>query len=132
MTVAISDDLKKLPQIPVKLEIFATERGKPSAVVGSSFGFDLLNQGAVKKILDEVRTNWKANRNDAAAKQRIAAEVLKVEATNEKVNETFDQYVKAGDDIDKRKQFLRFLTGVGNFALKGFGIPIQIPTDLVN
>jgi hypothetical protein len=132
LTVSIGDSFQKAPQIPVKLEIFAQERGKASVPVGGSIGFDLLNQGAVKKILDEIRTNWKSNKNEAAAIQRIATEVLKVEVTNEKVKETFDQYVKATDGSDKRKQFLQFLTGVGNFALKGFGIPIQIPTDLVN
>ena len=131
LTVSIDDSFKKNPRIPVKLEILAKERGgNQEPVRGSSIGFDLLNQGAIKAVLDEIRTNWKANRQDNVAIQRIATEVLKVEATNDKVRETFDKYVKEPDTSDKRKKFFDFLIGVGNFALKGFGIPITIPANL--
>jgi hypothetical protein len=126
--VSPGGDLGKAALIPVKLEIFATERGGTSKLL-DTIGFDLLNQRALKTLLDDIRAAWKQNGNDNLAKQKIS-DVLKVELTNDKVNETFEKFVKPADSSDKRKKFFQFLTSVGNFALKGFGIPITIPTDL--
>jgi hypothetical protein len=129
----LDSTLKKQPQIPVILEIHAKERGKPGLEpIGIGFGFDLMNQAAIKPLLDDISVQWKANRNDSIAKQKIATEVLKVDVANEQVEETFNKYIKENVGSAKRQRYLQFLVGVGNFALKGFGIPIQIPTSLAN
>jgi hypothetical protein len=123
---------KRKTTIPVRLDILAQEQGDSSLEsVGSNVGFDLINQGAIKSKLDEIRARWKTNNNKDAAVREIA-QVLNVDATNEKAVETFDKYVKESDSSEKRKKFFQFLVGVGNFALKGFGIPITIPTNIAN
>jgi hypothetical protein len=138
LTVAfnsINESDKKKAQIPVKLEILAQERGSVGfEPIGTGVGFDLINQAAIKKVLDEIREVWKRDHNDTQALTNISKEVFvsKLPATDDQVKETFDKYVKQPDNSEKRKKFFQFLLGVGNFALKGFGIPIQIPADLTN
>jgi len=103
-----------------------------------TLGFNLINQAAVKTILDDIRTQWKnaggdkeSNNNQALAK--IAKDVFldRLPVTDEQVKMAFTKYIKP-DASDKRKAWLQGLVAIGNFALKGFGVPITIPPDLVN
>jgi hypothetical protein len=125
--------------IPVVLTISSKERSAPNQTQLQTLGFNLINQAAIKKILDDVRTQWKAGGgnnkpNNNKARASIAKDVFleRLSPTDDQVNDAFEKYINQEDASDKRKKYLQFLIGIGNFALKGFGVPIQIPIDLAN
>lgn len=121
---SISDADKKTPRIPVEFKIFATETGKSEELI-DGVGFDLLNQSAVQKVFEDIRIRWKNNQiSENTAKQEIANNIP--EADSAKVEEVWKNVKKESGDASKKKYF-NFFKAVGNFALKGFGIPIQIP-----
>lgn len=139
ITIANLDaEFKNKQLIPVVLTILAKQRGTQNASPLQTLGFNLINQAAVKTILDEIRVQWKNNggdkdANNTQAMTRIAKDVFldRLPATDEQVKAAFNKYVKT-DAADKRKAWLQGLIAIGNFALKGFGVPIQIPLELGN
>lgn len=134
----LEPQFKNRQLIPVILTIFAKERGAATPTDLQTLGFNLINQAAVKTILDDIRTQWKngggdkdSNNNQALAK--IAKDVFleRLPVTDDQVKAAFNKYIKS-EATEKRKAWLQGLIAIGNFALKGFGVPIQIPLDLGN
>ena len=120
----LSDTDKKSPKIPVEFKIFAKEIQKAEELM-SGVEFDFLNQTAIQKIFEDIRVRWKNNSiTEAAAKQEVASNLQNVEST--KVEEVWKNIKKENTDASKKKYF-DFFKAVGNIALKGFGLPIQIP-----
>lgn len=131
-------EFKNKQLIPVILTILGKERGAANSIGLQTLGFNLINQAAVKTILDDIRTQWKnsggdKDPNNKQALAKIAKDVFldRLPATDDQVKAAFEKYVKP-ESTEKRKAWLQGLVAIGNFALKGFGVPIQIPTDLLN
>ncbi len=124
----LEDEMKKQKTIPVRLIVKAKENGAALNKEIWSADFDILNQAAVKIILDDIRTELKSNRIDETrAKARISREVLSgVNVDDPSVKDTYEKYVSSGNDAN-RKKWWNALIKVGNFALTGYGIPLKIP-----